>query len=101
MFNLNNFSLKLKNIFLCFPQGLFLFSNGYNHNIALTLPNVVKIDVENDNVVSTLSNVIKANLEKTMLIQRCLRLQIPRLLYATLFQCLFDVVRRLINLMPN
>ena len=28
------------------------------------MPNVVKIDVENDNVVSTLSNVVQFNVEK-------------------------------------
>ena len=39
------------------------FSNGHIHNIVSTLPNVVKINVENDNVVSTLCNIVQINVE--------------------------------------
>ena len=56
-------SLKFKNIILFFTRGLVFFSNGHIHNVVSTLPNVVKINVENGNVVSTLSNVVKINVE--------------------------------------
>ena len=39
------------------------FENGHFHNIASTLPNVVKFDVENDSVISTLSDVAHVNVE--------------------------------------
>ena len=39
------------------------FSNGHIYNVVSTLPNVVKIEVENDNVVSTLFNVLQINVE--------------------------------------
>ena len=55
--------LKLKNIILFLNRGLIFFSNGHIRNVVSTLPNVVKIDVENDNVVSTLSNVVQFNVE--------------------------------------
>ena len=42
----------------------FFFLNGHIRNVVSTMPNVVKIDVENDNVVSTLSNVVQFNVEK-------------------------------------
>ena len=58
------YSLKLKNIILFFNRGLIFFSNGHIRNVVSTLPNVVKIDVENDNVVSTLSNIVQFNVEK-------------------------------------
>ena len=51
------YSLKFKNIILFLNRGLYFFSNGH-------IPNVAKIDVENDNVVSTLSNVVQFNVEK-------------------------------------
>ena len=57
------YSLKLKKIILLLNWRL-IFLNGHIHNVVSTLPNVVKIDVENDNVVSTLSNVIQFNVEK-------------------------------------
>ena len=50
------YSLKLKNIILFLNQGLVFFSNGHIRNVVSTLPNDVKIDVENDNAVSLLSN---------------------------------------------
>ena len=69
------YSLKLKNIILFLNQGLIFFPNGHIRNVVSTLPNVVKIDVENDNVVSTLSNVVQFNVEKhnvvSTLIWRC------------------------------
>ena len=65
------YSLKLKNIILFFNRGLIFFSNGHICNVVSTLPNVVKIDVENDNVVSTLSNVVQFNVEKHNVFQRC------------------------------
>ena len=37
--------------------------NSHIRNVASTLPNVVKIDVENDNVVSTLPNVVQFKVE--------------------------------------
>ena len=51
-------------ILFCFWIEAFFFSNGHIRNVVSTLPNVVKIDVENDNVVSTLSNVVQFNVEK-------------------------------------
>ena len=65
------YSLKLKNIILFLNRGLIFFSNGHIRNVVSTLPNVVKIDVENDNVVSTLSNVVQFNVEKHNVFQRC------------------------------
>ena len=55
------YSLKFKNIILFLNRG---FSNGQIRNVVSTLPNSVKIDVENDNVVSTLSNVVQFSVEK-------------------------------------
>ena len=45
-------------------EAYIIFSNGHIRNVVSTLPNVAKIDVENDNVVSTLSNVVQFNVEK-------------------------------------
>ena len=68
------YSLKLKNIILLLKWGLIL-SYGHIRNVVSTLPNVVKIDVENDNVASTLSNVAQFNIEihnvASTLIWRC------------------------------
>ena len=58
------YSLNFKNIILFLNRGLYFFSNGHIRNVVSTLPNAVKIDVENDNVVSTLSNVVQFNVEK-------------------------------------
>ena len=46
-----------------FELRFIFFPNGHIHNVISTLPNVVKIDVENDNVVSTLSSVVQFNVE--------------------------------------
>ena len=48
-----------------------MFSNGHIHNVVLTLPNFLKIEVENDNVVSTLSNVLQIYIEIDNVIRRC------------------------------
>ena len=47
------YSLKLKTIILFLTRGIIFifFQNGHSHNVVSTLPNVVKICVENDNVV--------------------------------------------------
>ena len=58
------YSLKFKNITLFLNLGLYFISNVHIRNVVSTLPNAVKIDVENDNVVSTLSNVVQFNVEK-------------------------------------
>ena len=66
-------SLKLKNIILMiFNRVLNFFSNGHIRNVVSTLPNVVKIDVENDNVDSTLSNVVQFNVEKHSIVSTLL-----------------------------
>ena len=57
------YSLKLKNIILILNRGLIFFLNGHIRNVISTLPNVVKIDVENENVVSALSNIVQFNVE--------------------------------------
>ena len=57
------YSLKLKNIILFLNRDWFFFSNSHICNVVSTLPNVVKIDVENKNVVSMLSYVIQFNVE--------------------------------------
>ena len=57
------YSLKLKNIILFLNRDWIFFSSGHISNVVSTLPNVVKIDVENENVVSMLSNVIQFNVE--------------------------------------
>ena len=50
--------------YFAFELRLNFFLNGHIHDVVSTLPNVMKIDVENDNVVWTLSNVVQFNVEK-------------------------------------
>ena len=57
------YSLKLKNIVLFLNENLIFFPDSHIRNFVSTLPNVVKIDVENDNVVSSLFNVVQFNAE--------------------------------------
>ena len=57
------YSLKLKSMILFLNRGLIFFSIGHIRNAVSTLPNVVKIDVENGNVVLTLSNIVQFNVE--------------------------------------
>ena len=49
--------------YLVFDSRLNFFSNGHIRNVVSTLPNFMKIDVENDNVVSMLSNVVQFDVE--------------------------------------
>ena len=65
--------LKFKNIILFLNRGLYFFSNGHTRNVVSTMPNVVKIDVENDNVLLTLSNVVQFHVEDlkiTLIVQK-------------------------------
>ena len=61
--------------YFVFESKLNFFSNGHICNVVSTLPNVVKIDVENDNVVLALFSIFNSTLK-----------------YTTLFQCWLDVV---------
>ena len=44
-------------------HSFFFFWNGHICRVVSTLPNVVKINIENNNVVLTLSNVVQFNVE--------------------------------------
>ena len=57
------YSLKFKNIILFLTKGSIFLPNGHIRNVVSTLPNVLKIDFENDNVVPTLTNVVQFNVE--------------------------------------
>ena len=59
--------LEAQKYYFAFESRLNFFSSGHIRNVVSTLPNVVKIDVENDNVVLTLSNLVQFNVET----QRC------------------------------
>ena len=55
--------LKAQKCYFAFKLRLNFFWNGHIRNVVSTLPNIVKIDIENNNVVSTLSNVVQFNVE--------------------------------------
>ena len=61
--------------YFVFESRLNFFPICHSRNVVSTLPNVVKIDVENHNVVSTLSNVVQFNVDvrnvASTLIWRC------------------------------
>ena len=65
------YSLKLKNIILFMNRGLIFFSNGHICNVVLTLPNLAKIDVENDNVFRRCLTLLNSTSKYTTLFQRC------------------------------
>ena len=56
------FESRLKSFWI--EAYIYIFSNSHIRNVVSTLPNVVKINVENNNVVLTLSNVVQFNVEK-------------------------------------
>ena len=85
----SNIFFEVQKYYFAFESRLlFFFSNDHISIVVSTLPNVVKIDVENDNVVSTLSNVVQFNVENHNIVSTLL---ISTLTYATLFQRWFDV----------
>ena len=47
--------------YFVFESSLNFFSKDHINNVVSMLPDVVKIDVENDNIVSTLPNVVQFN----------------------------------------
>ena len=55
---------EVQKYYFVFESMLKFFSNDHIRNVVYTLPNVVKINVENDNVLSTLSNVVQFSVEK-------------------------------------
>ena len=60
----NKFFEVQKYYFVFESMLIFFFSNGHIRSIVSKLPNVEKIDIQNDNVVSTLPNVVQFNVEK-------------------------------------
>ena len=52
----------------------FFKKNGHIRKVVSTLPNVAKIDVENDNVVSTLSKVVQFKTETHKVVSTLLTL---------------------------
>ena len=54
---------EAQKFYFVFESRIIFFSNGHIRNVVSTLPNVVKIDVENDNGVSALSDVVQFNVE--------------------------------------
>ena len=80
----SNIFFEVQKYYFAFESRLlFFFSNDHISIVVSTLPNVVKIAVENDNVVSTLSNVVQFNIENHNIVSTLL---ISTLTYATLFQ---------------
>ena len=57
------YSLKLKNIILFVNRCLIFFPNGHIRDVVSTLPNAVRMEVENDNLVLMLPNVVQFNVE--------------------------------------
>ena len=47
--------------YFVFESSLNFFSKDHINNVVSMLPDVVKIDVENDNIVSTLPNAVQFN----------------------------------------
>ena len=98
------YSLKLKNVILLLNWGLIFFWNGHIHNVVLTLPNIVKVDIENDNVVSTLSNVVQFNVEiynvvSTLLNVVNFNVDVRNVVSTLIWRCVTS--RRHINLKPT
>ena len=60
----SNIFFEAQKYYFAFELRLIFFLNGHICNVVLTLPNVMKIYVENDNVVWTLSNIVQFNVEK-------------------------------------
>ena len=60
----SNIFFEVQKYYFVFESMLLFFSNGHIRNVVSTLPNVVKIDVENDNFVSTLYDVAQFNVKK-------------------------------------
>ena len=60
----SNIFFEVQKYYFLFKLRLKCFLNAHIRNVVSTLPNVVKIDIENDNVVSALSNVVQLNVEK-------------------------------------
>ena len=52
----SNIFFEAQKYYFAFESTLIFFSNGY-------IPNIVKIDVENNNVVSMLLNVVNYNVD--------------------------------------
>ena len=71
----SNIFFEAQKYYFVFGSRLNSFSNGHICNVVSTLPNVVKIDIENNNVVATLLNVVNFNVEVhnivSTLISRC------------------------------
>ena len=66
--------LKSQKYYFTFESRLNFFPNGHTRNVVSKLPNVVKIDVENDHVVSTFPNVVQFNVEIRKVLSRLMNL---------------------------
>ena len=83
-------------ILFCFWIEAYFFSNGHIRNVVSKLPNVVKMDVENDNVVSTLSNVVQFNVEIHNVVSTLLKVVNFNVVSTLIWRC--ATLRRHINL---